>query len=75
MTPITRSSPWPNTVGAAAADYKKDFFRNKVFGSVEKLNSQFGNNEDDDEEDEGAETEQGEGEQFLCTSVICHIKR
>ena len=46
-----------------------------MFGSVEKLNSQFGNNEDDDEEDEGAETEQGEGEQFLCTSVICHIKR
>ena len=73
MTPITRSSPWPN-LGAAAADYKKDFFRNKVFGSVEKLNSQFGNNEDDDEEEEeGEEAKQGEGEQFLRISVICHI--
>ena len=42
LTSITRSSAWPSNLGAAAAaasvaDYKKDFFRNKVFGSVEKL--------------------------------------
>ena len=35
-----------------ATDYKKDFFRNKVFGSVEKLDRQFGNNDDEGEEGE-----------------------
>ena len=50
------------------SDYKKDFFRNKVFGSVEKLSGggggnggrQFGNNDDDEEKEEGDETAEGE---------------
>ena len=48
------------------SDYKKDFFRNKVFGSVEKLSGgggsggrQFGSNDDDEEREEGDEAAGG----------------
>ena len=48
------------------SDYKKDFFRNKVFGSVEKLSGgggsggrQFGSNDDDEEREEGDEATGG----------------
>ena len=48
------------------SDYKKDFFRNKVFGSVEKLSGaggngdrQFGSNDDDEEKEDGDEAAEG----------------
>ena len=58
MTGIIRLSTWTHFTGGGgggggvATDYKKDFFRNKVFGSVEKLDRQFGNNDDEGEEGE-----------------------
>ena len=61
------------------SDYKKDFFRNKVFGSVEKLSGggsggrQFGSNDDDEEREEGDEA--AGGKSIYSVHLGCEVLR
>ena len=78
LTSITRSSPWPNVAVGAVADYKKDIFRDRVFGSVEKLSGRHFAANNEEEEDEGEEeTERGMGIPFMTwksSPGACYIK-